>query len=279
MMNPDNIKALAFDLDGTLLAPGAVLSERTINAVSDCMRRGIRIIIATGRAPVTTEAFRAALNAEGPMIYFNGALVADMPKNEILSAIMLDIKTAEYCLDISREIDMYYQVYFPVYNEDPNIVLMAEKDYPEREMYHKNTGMMSELGDLKKALSRPGLSGCVKAMFLSEPELLDSLRLRLEKHFGKSVYLVKSHPSYLEILNKEVSKGEGLKVAMKHYSLKKEEVIVFGDEENDLPMFEAAGFSVAPSNAKDTVKARAGAVTRSNADDGVASFLEEFFGM
>ncbi len=42
-------------------------------------------------------------------------------------------------------------------------------------------------------------------------------------------------------------------------------------------MFESAGFSVAPSNAKDAVKAKAGIVVGSNADDGVAIFLEEFF--
>jgi hydroxymethylpyrimidine pyrophosphatase-like HAD family hydrolase len=54
-------------------------------------------------------------------------------------------------------------------------------------------------------------------------------------------------------------------------------VMALGDEENDLPMFEAAGFSAAPANARETVRQAAGLVIGSNADDGAAVFLEEFF--
>ena len=60
------IKALAFDLDGTLLAPGAVLTERTIKAVKACQERGLQIIITTGRAIEAAEPFRASLGAEAP---------------------------------------------------------------------------------------------------------------------------------------------------------------------------------------------------------------------
>jgi len=78
-------------------------------------------------------------------------------------------------------------------------------------------------------------------------------------------------------MNVKVSKGEGLKFVMERCSLKRVEVIAFGDEESDLTMFSSAGFSAAPSNAKDTVKAKADLVIGSNAEDGVAAFLEEFF--
>jgi len=277
MADPKKIKALAFDLDGTLLAPGTILSERAIRAVNGCMRRGLKIFIATGRGLESTEFFRASLGAEGPMIYFNGALVVDMPGNKILNTTLVEKDVAEFCLNLSRETGVYYHAYFPASDQDPHCILMAEKDLPEREMYYKNTGMLSKLGDLSEALCLYGSSGCIKVMFLGEPEVLDSIRILLEKRFGSSVYIVKSHQNYLEILNKKVSKGWGLTLAMKHCSLKKEEVIAFGDEENDLPMFSAAGFSVAPSNAKDNVKDAADLVIGSNTDDGVAAFLEEFF--
>jgi len=66
---------------------------------------------------------------------------------------------------------------------------------------------------------------------------------------------------------------------MERLSLKREEAIAFGDEENDIPMFARAGFSIAPSNAKDAVKAKADLVIGSNVEDGVAAFLEEFFAL
>ncbi|MDR0447384.1 MAG: Cof-type HAD-IIB family hydrolase [Treponema sp.] len=278
-IDPNRIKALALDLDGTLLAPGAVLSGRTLKAIHACRQRGLKIIIATGRAIDAAELFRVSLDAEGPMIYFNGAVVMDMPERKILTATLLDKEAVEFCVDLSRETGIYYQVYFPGNDADPRIVLMAEKDGPEREMYHKHTGLLAELGDIKETLRRPGVDGCVKTMFLSEPEVLDSLRVKLDRHFGESAYIARTLATFQEVMNKNVSKGRGLAFVMERLSLRPEEVIAFGDEENDVPMFEAAGFSAAPLNAKESVKAKAGMNIGSNAEDGVAVFLEELFGL
>ena len=277
MIDPDKIKALALDLDGTLLAPEAVLSERTIRAVTGCMRRGLRIIIATGRALAATEPFRAALGAEGPMIYFNGALVTDMPKNEILSTTLLDKKAAEFCLDLSRELGVYCQFFFP--GKDSHIPLITERDGPEREMYYNHTGIQARLVDVGEFLRRDDCGGCFKSMFLAEPEVLESLRPRLDEQFGKSVYIARTLKTFLEVMDAKVSKGQALKVVMEHCSLKAEELIAFGDEENDLPLLAAAGFSVAPANAQASVKAKADLVIGSNTEDGIAAFLEEFFGL
>ena len=116
-------------------------------------------------------------------------------------------------------------------------------------------------------------------MFLAEPEVQAALRPKIVGRFGKSIYMAQTLWNFLEIMDVKVSKGQGLKSIMEHCSLKPEEVIAFGDEENDLPMFAVAGFSVAPSNAKDHVKAAADIVIGSNAEDGVAAFLEEFFSL
>ena len=276
------IKALALDLDGTLLAPGAVLSDRTIKAIKACRERGLQIIITTGRAIEAVEPFRASLGAEGPMVCYNGAIVVDMPGNQILSSTLMDAKAVEFCVDFAREMGLYCQAYFPSgdfddSNTSPRIILKAERDGPEREMYHKHTGLLAELVDLKEELQSPGLRGCVKAMFLAEPEVLAAIRPRLEAHFKGSVYIAQTLRTFLELMNVKVSKGQGLKFIMERCSLKSEEVIAFGDEESDLTMFSVAGFFAAPSNAKEAVKAQADIVIGSNAEDGVAAFLEEFF--
>jgi Cof subfamily protein (haloacid dehalogenase superfamily) len=273
---PGNIKALAFDLDGTILAPGAVLSEKTIVAVNRCMKRGLKIIIATGRAIEGAEPFRASLGAAGPTVYYNGAVVAEMPEGRILRSTLLDKEKVELCVEISREMGIYCQIY--LFNEK-GIPLLAERDGPEREMYYNHTGILAELGDLKKAMGRTGVPGCVKLMFLAEPELFSALRLRLDELLGGGIYIAQSHRTFLEVMDAKVSKGQGLSFAMERLSLKREEAIAFGDEENDIPMFASAGFSVAPSNAKDAVKAKADLVIGSNAEDGVAVFLEEFFAL
>jgi hydroxymethylpyrimidine pyrophosphatase-like HAD family hydrolase len=82
----------------------------------------------------------------------------------------------------------------------------------------------------------------------------------------------------LEILPGGITKGSGLTKALKFRGLEGQNVIAFGDEENDLSMFSVAGFSAAPSNARDTVYAAADFKLCSNNDDGVAEFLEKLFG-
>ena len=280
--DPKNIKALALDMDGTALGPGKVLSDRTIRAVKACRQRGLKVFIATGRAIEAAEPFRLPLGAEGPMIYFNGAVVADMPGGKILKATLLNTEAAAFGVDLARETGAYYQIFFPPGfgpggNRDSRIPLMAEQDGPEREMYRDHTGILAEIGDLKEALSRPGLPGLVKSMFLAEPDVQAALRPRLDERLGTSVYIAQTLRNFLEIMDAKVSKGQGLRFAMERVGVKSEEIIAFGDEENDLPMFEAAGFSAAPANAKENVKAAADLVIGSNAEDGVAAFLEEFF--
>jgi len=276
---PENIKALSLDLDGTILAPGTILNERTIRAVKACQQRGVRIIINTGRTIDGAESFRAALGVEGPMIYCNGAVVSDMPSCRIVNVALLDKEAAAFCANLARETGTYYQVFFPGELENGRSIVMAEREGPEREMYFKHAGIRSELGDLTKALSQPNLEGCIKGMFLAEPEVLSALRPKIDERFGKNVYTAHSLRTFLEIMNPNASKGQGLKRVMEYYTLKPEEVLTFGDEENDLPMFAVAGFSAALSNAKDNVKAAADIVIGSNAEDGVAAFLEAFFGL
>ena len=64
---------------------------------------------------------------------------------------------------------------------------------------------------------------------------------------------------------------------MQHRGLKPEEVIAFGDEENDVSMFEVAGFSAAPESARESIKKAAGVIYGSNAEEGLAVYLEKMF--
>ncbi|MDR0719998.1 MAG: Cof-type HAD-IIB family hydrolase [Treponema sp.] len=277
--NKSSIKALALDLDGTVLRPGAILSDRTAAVINACRERSLHIIICTGRSMGgMTEKFREAFGTSGPMVYFNGAVVADMPGDKILHASLLETGAVEACVDFARDKDIYYQVFFPGNREHPKPFLMAEREGAERDQYGGHTGIYSMIGDLKETLKGPGVTGAIKSMFLAEPEIQDNvLRPFLQERFGDSVYMARTQPTYLEVLNAKASKGSGLKIALEYRGLKPEETIAFGDEENDLPMFRLASFSVAPSSAKETVKAAASLVSGPCEEDGVAAFLEETF--
>jgi Cof subfamily protein (haloacid dehalogenase superfamily) len=277
-IDPANIKALAMDLDGTCLGRNASLSSRTIRALKTCLHRGIHVIICTGRSIDATEQYRLAIGTEGPMVYFNGAEVVDMPAETMVKATLLNLEVVDYCVDLSRSRGVYYQVYFPGTQEYPRGILMAEHHTPETEMYRIHTGISALIGDLKQALANPGLKGCVKGMFISEPWLHEDIRSQLVERFGRGIYIARTSRTFLEIMDAAVSKGMGLRCALAYQGLQNAQVIAFGDEENDLPLFEEATYAAAPANAKDAVLKAADIQFGPNTEDGLAKLLEDLFG-
>lgn len=278
-LEPQKIRALAIDLDGTLLRSGAFISERTIHTLKACLDRNIKVIICTGRSLESTEPFRSAIGAEGPMVYFNGAEVIAMPERKILYTALLDLEVVDYCVDLSRSMGVYYQAYFPGIPEYPQEVLITEHPAEADQLYHKHTGIQALYRDLKSILASPGLAGCIKGMFITEPEAHEHIRQQLLERFGSRIYVVRSSKIFLEVLDARASKGRGLQGALEHYGPECAQVMAFGDEENDLSMFDRADISVAPATAKVQVLEAADLVIGSHDEDGVSAFLEDLFGL
>jgi Cof subfamily protein (haloacid dehalogenase superfamily) len=276
-INPSAIKALALDLDGTTLLPDTTLGEKTVQSLQKLMARGIQIILCTGRAIEASCRFYTALGADGPMVFCNGAEVAEVPNVKLISSNLLSLDVVEYGIDLGRSMDIHFQAFFPP-EEGKWEALMIEKQRPEAEMYHRHTGITPEVTDLKAEIAVPGRKGVVKAMFIAEPAILAAIRPKLAERFGDRIYITGSFPTFLEIMNAGVSKGAGLKTVMEYRGLKPEEVLACGDEENDLPMFTVAGFSAAPCTAKEKVREAADYIFGPPAEEGLAAFLNELFG-
>ena len=84
---------------------------------------------------------------------------------------------------------------------------------------------------------------------------------------------------YIEICPPGVDKATGLAVVVQALGVDPDDVLVFGDMPNDLPMFAWAGFGrVAVANAHPDLRAAADEVTLSNDDDGVARYLARMLG-
>jgi len=270
------IKALAVDLDGTALMPDTRMGERTVRCLKGLVDRGIQVMLCTGRAIESSQRYYSAIGAAGPMVFFNGAEVAEVPNVKMISSNLMGSDVIDYGLDLARSMDIHYQVFFPPRGGNWE-ALLIEKQRPEAEMYRNHTGIVPVVADLKAVLADPDTKGCFKAMFICDSALHNEIRRKMGDRFGDSIYMANSYPSFLEIMNAGVSKGEGLKTAMKCRGLKMEDLIAFGDEENDLPMFAVAGFSAAPSSAKEKVRQAADFVFGSNAEEGMAAFLENLF--
>jgi hypothetical protein len=202
-----------------------------------------------------------------------------MPGLNVVSSHLLDLDVVDYGIDLSRRMNVHFQVFLPPQKKPEQGRLLVERRSEVPGIYKRHTGMQPQAVDMKEAIAAPGLKGCPKAMFITEQEgLLEEIRQEMLERFGSRIYVTRTSPIFLEVMNAGVSKGEGLKTAIACRGIMPQEVIAFGDEENDLPMFSVAGFSAAPSSGKEIVRQAADFVFGSNAEEGLAAFLEELFG-
>jgi hypothetical protein len=198
---------------------------------------------------------------------------------------MIGLDVVDFGADIAAELGIHYQVYLPAGispetgEKDPGRMwetLLADNYSPEADMYYRHTGITPVIKNLKNVKDMP-IEGCIKGMYIADPSVHDEVRRRIKERFGDQVTVMRSFPTFLEIINKGVSKGDGLKIAMEYRGLKPEEVIAFGDEENDLPMFTVAGFACAPENARDKIREAADLIYGPNTNEGLAEYLEKVF--
>lgn len=267
---PRTLRAVAVDLDGTTLKNDSTMGQRTVAALRACAEKGIAVLIATGRSPVAAEPFRAAMGAVGPMVFYNGAAVIDVPSGRLLAGTLLEAEIAAGCVELALRRGLHFHAFLP------GDRLVHGGFRPEADAYQARTGLRGEAVDLS-ALFVPGGTGeggCIKGMFIAEGEVLEEVRRELLDRFGGRIYAARSHASFLEVMAAGVSKGHALTVALGLRGISSAETLAFGDAENDLPMAEAAGTFVATANAAEGVRRKAHTVVASNEEEGPAAYLE-----
>src|SRR5438045_6225527 len=104
--------------------------------------------------------------------------------------------------------------------------------------------------------------------------------LSLDEAFaGRIVHQSLYGPAYgvevLEVFDPAVNKWQGILHVARHHGIAPEEIVAIGDDVNDIPMLRNAGLGVAMGNASPEIQAVAKRVIGSNAQEGLAKFLEE----
>jgi len=98
----------------------------------------------------------------------------------------------------------------------------------------------------------------------------------MTERFPEGAVFLKSKPNYVEIAPPNINKGFSLKKLGEHLGIAREEIMAFGDGQNDVPMLEYAGFGYAMANACKEALACTDLIAPSNAEDGVAQIIESY---
>ena len=263
------IKLFVSDIDGTIFdsTKSKNISARNIAAVQKMAAAGITVTIATGRMYSAALPIAKELGVNVPIITYDGALIKSVEGETLYSNFL----TADIILAVTN----FFQQknwYLQNYSED-NLYCAFANDLTA--LYEKSIKVKCNVvgWDAMKNLTEEVCK--LLAITHSAPETLEIISA-LRKEFAGKIEVTQSHPQFAEIISYGVSKASAVKILAEKLGVKKSEVMAIGDSENDLPMLQAAGQSVAMGNANEKIKAACTFVTGNCVDDGFADAVENF---
>lgn len=266
-------KLLVSDIDGTLLRSDKTLSETTKHRILELIEEGHAFAIATGRMHGAGRLVTRLLDYNGFLISCNGAVVKHLKTGEVIQAVKMDKAIVRQVAEVCRKYDAYFHFY------DMNAI------YAEKRMHlaEKFFNQMRELPEEfhfevhfeKDILANLDAIDVYKVgIYSEEPETFQTIIDEVNKLSG--IQTCKSLETSFDVMAEGVSKALGIKAIQEYYGLSREQVISFGDNENDTEMIEYAGIGVAMANATEPLKAIADFITKSNDEDGVVYAINKF---
>lgn len=252
------IKAAFFDVDGTLYShTKQETCESTMKALQLLKEKGIKIFLATGRHLKQLEKFPVSAVAFDGYVTLNGQICTDSDKNLIFGSPIRGAD-AQYLLDI--------------FENKKRPLMIVEQD----RMY---INFIDEQVKKVQAVVSTGLPQIDEYRGAEIYQFIGYVTKAEEEEFAKMIPNCKIARWFeygIDIISKFGGKVTGIRKMLEAYGLTREEIIAFGDGENDIEMLKFAGIGVAMGNAGDIVKERADYVTAHIDDDGVAKALKHF---
>lgn len=288
-----NIKAIVMDMDGTLLNSKDKISPKTKDALIECQKNGIKIVLASGRNYGRIKPYLEELHLEefgGLLIEINGIAIYDMSTNQrtILRQMHEDEvhPVFSYLMNLNAESIAVYDEGLFDYMPD-HILTMKQKlrlslDLPED--YPWTAGTWSWFWDMRngypcqKYIEKVEEIDCPinKFQILQETDILNEIEEKLIHKYGDRFEVFRTTPRQIEMGPKGYTKGDTLVRLMKNFGWSKDEVFVFGDGGNDISMFKQTNYSFAMGQALESVKNEAKYITLSNDEDGIYEALMKF---
>ena len=265
-----NIRLIAMDLDGTLSNDEKKITPLTREALMDAQKKGIRLVLASARpAPGLYREANALSVREygGILMSYNGGCITDAASGRVLYRAGIETEIMRDVLRMLKEFPVT-----PILDDGVQFYVEDKNGFKVEYECQNNCMECAEVDDLSEFLN----FSPVKVLMSVDPAVIKDVQKVIAGKLPEGLTVVQTAPFYLEVIPREINKGEGLKKVCELLGVPVEETIAFGDAENDIPMLKAAGMGVAMGNADENTKAAADCVTRSNNEDGIAAALQYF---
>ena len=254
------------DVDGTLVTPDKVLTDRATDAVRRLDEADIRFAITSGRPPRGMTMLVEPLGLKTPMAAFNGGQLVD-PALDVLEQHVIPERLVSPIVGLLASFDLDVWLYRGTdwYVPDPKGAHVDREAWTVKFQPKTMDGIDGLTHDVAKLV---GVSDDHKAVAAASSATHD--------RFGDHVAAAASQPYYLDVTHPLANKGRVAKDLAKRFALQPEQIATIGDMPNDVLMFAHSGLSIAMGNADPQVKRAARRVTESNEEEGFAIAMERF---
>ena len=263
------------DMDGTLLNDSMEISPFTRDTLNALIGKGVYFTVATARTVDTASYILSGVRLNLPVVLSNGAAIYDIAEKKFVNIEVIKPGHAVFLFDTLKDAGITGFVY-TFENREINYYY-ENLDAPHRKEFHDDRSCKYGRAYIKvNSFSELANRG---VFYFSTADSYEKLAPVYQKllssgihvDFYRDIYRPEHH--YLEASAANSSKYNGVMFLKEKYGF--ERVISFGDNLNDLPMFEVSDECYATANAKEDVKSRATAVIGANYNDGVAKWLME----
>jgi Cof subfamily protein (haloacid dehalogenase superfamily) len=259
-VNNPNIKAVFFDIDGTLFSlKTKSIPESTQNAIKNLRKKGIKVIVATGRSINDLKHIKH-IDFDG-FLTFNGGYCMTIDGNVMFrQAIDTDDirKLIKYSEETEVSFSLMYEDKVRISDETPEVVELYEHvNLPLPPLYDKAT---------------PDIENVLQVNIFIDPEHEVSFMQEVMPNSLSSRWT----PSFADVNPGGISKQTGVSYFCDHFNIDVSETMAFGDGGNDISMLKFVKIGVAMGNAGDNVKEVADFVTEDVDNHGVEAALIHF---
>ncbi len=254
------IKAMFFDIDGTLVALGQKeMSDEVYDVLTQLQKKGIKLFISSGRGRCFIKNVKD-FPFDG-YITMNGALLT-VNEQTVFSG-KIGKEPAREIVRICGENSLPCVAFL---SDRVGINLQSDRTAFVNHLIHVGP---FPIVDLERTVEENDIYQFT--LYLSKEEE--------EKYFGKNfpgLSWPRWHPAIVDVTPGGISKGTTLEQAALHLGIDLSETMAFGDAANDISMLETAGIGVAMGNATDDVKAVSDYVTLPDKEGGIVAVMEHF---
>ena len=270
-------KLIAIDLDGTALQNDKHhISRRLARALEAAHEKGVHVLVSTGRPfGILPPDIRSGADWNDLCVLCNGAEVRNLRTGELLATNCMTGRQLLTAVEKAEQMDVPLEVFQGnhMYLSRRGLEQIDESQLPHLRYHRENTiRFLGRVVEDLREICEPDRADYAKLLF---PVIAGETREEM-REFLTQIGLVcaADSPYTMEVTAPTATKANGVSWVCRHYGISMEQVMAFGDSDNDLSLLRVAGKGVAVGNAPEDVKAEADEVTASNVEDGVAIIIE-----